>query len=331
MEGQNNSRNKKLKAPRARFHDYCSPGFYLITITAYEGTPPLSRINSPTPESLRKNDMLIPENTPLGDCVKKELLAIPLKDPRLEIMRYVIMPDHVHFVLKVVSQLEKIIGKYIAPFAVACSKAYTHLAALPSFKTLFKPFDDRIIFDYPQLDRTIKYIEDNPRRYLIKRRYPDLFKRHLHLRVAGHEFAAYGNLFLLKEIYLLPIRIHRYWSKEEFDGYTSECLEEISKGAIPISPAIHKVEKAIIRNAIDSGCNVILLRDLGFDKRFKPQGELFDLCAAGRLLLLAPWPDNIRRQSTAGYSEFHKMNDLAAAIANLPPDCRFSFNVPGHL
>ncbi len=249
------------------------------------------------------------------------------RTPQLEIKRYVIMPDHIHFVLKVKSLLEKHIGKYIAPFSAACSRAYTDIAELPSFTTLFKPFDDSIIFDYPQLDRAIKYVQDNPRRYLIRKRYPDLFRRHLHLTIADHEYAAYGNLFLLRGINLLPIRVHRHWSREAFDRYTALCLEEISNGAIPISPAIHKCEKDIVRKAIDGGSSVIILRDLGFDKRFKPQGEYFDLCAAGRLLLLAPWPDNIRRRSTAGYAEFHKMNDLAAAIAALPPTCRLSFNI----
>ncbi len=320
----NHSKNKKLKAPRAGFHDYRAPGFYFITITAYPDTPHLSVINMLSEGILRKNDMIIPDNTELGECVKTELLRIQEKTPALIIKRYVIMPDHIHFVLQVISQLEKPIGKYLAPFSVACSRAYTNLAGLSSFTTLFKPFDDRIIFDFIQLDRAIKYIEDNPRRYLLRQKYPDLFKRHLHICINNHEYAAYGNIFILKEIYLLPIRIHRYWSQQEFDQYTRKCLEEISKGAIPISPAIHKVEKYIIREAIESGSRVIVLRDLAFNERFKPQGEYFDLCAAGRLLLLSPWPDNLNRRSSAGYTEFHQMNDLAASIASLSADGRLT-------
>ena len=131
-------------------------------------------------------------------------------------------------------------------------------------------------------------------------------------------------MFLLKKPYLLPIRIHRRWSKEEFDRYIAYCGAEIIKGAIPISPAIHKTEKDIIRKAIDGGSCVIILRDLGFNERFKPSGEYFDLCGAGRLLMLCPWPDNLRRRSDAGYDKFHQMNDFATAIASLPASARLS-------
>ncbi len=320
----NPSRNKKRQAPRADFHDYKAPGYYHITITAYPGSPRLSDIPRPSNEMLRRRDMIIPQNTELGECVKNELLEIPRKNPKLQIKRYVIMPDHIHFVLQVIDYLEKPVGTYIAPFAKCCSQSYTRLFNLSKFTTLFKPFDDEIIFNHEQLDRAIKYIEDNPRRYLLRSKYPDLFKRHLHLFIDDHEYAAFGNIFLLKGIYLLPIRVHRYWSQAEFDQYMAKCLEEIAIGAIPISPAIHRAEKDIIRKAIDGGSSVILLRDLGFNERFKPQGELFDLCAAGRLLLLSPWPDNLERHSTAGSTEFHKMNDYAAAIASILASARLS-------
>ena len=326
-QAHNPSRNKKRQSPRADFHDYKAPGYYLITITAYPDTPRLSNINLQCDAILRKGDMIIPDNTELGDCVKDELFAMPRKNPKLQIKRYVIMPDHIHFVLQVVSELDKHVGRYIAPFTKACSQAHTRLANLSDFETLFKPFDDQIIFNKEQLDRAIKYIEDNPRRYLIRRKYPDLFQRHLNLVIGGHEYAAYGNMFLLKQPYLLPIRIHRSWSQEEFDGYAAYCREEIAKGAIPVSPAIHKAEKEILREAIDNGSSVILFRDLGFNERFKPSGKYFDLCGAGRLLMLCPWPDNLRRRSDAGYDKFHQMNDFAAIIASLPASDRLTIRI----
>ncbi len=318
---QNPSRNKKRQAPRADFHDYKAPGYYHITITSYPG-PRLSEIPMPSDDILRRRDMIIPDNTELGECIKNEMLAISKGNPKLQIKRYVIMPDHIHFVLQVTDYLEKPIGSYIAMFTKCSSQSYTRLFNLSKFTTLFRPFDDEIIFNHEQLDRAIKYVEDNPRRYLLRKQYPDLFKRHLHIVIDGHEYAAYGNIFLLKSIYLLPIRVHRYWSQSAFDQYQAKCLEEIASGAIPITPAIHKAEKDIARNAINGGGSVILLRDLAFNERFKPQGELFDLCAAGRLLLLAPWPDDLNRRSTAGSTEFHKMNDYAAAIAALPASAR---------
>lgn len=326
MDGENTSRNKGLKAPRARFHDYRSAGYYFITLTAHEDTVPLSEVRYPGDEYMRKGTMIIPDHTPLGNRVREELDRITHHCPLLRILRFVIMPDHIHFVLNVTDRLEKPLGTHLARFSKECSGAYTFLADLSTFTTLFKPFDDEIIFNFRQLDRAIKYTEDNPRRYLLRRMYPDLFRRYLHVVIGGHEYAAFGNIFLLRDPFLLPIRIHRRWSREEFDSYITYCREEIDNGAVVISPAIHKVEKEIFRMAIDSGGSVILLRDLGFNNRFKPQGELFDLCAAGRLLMLSPWPDNLRRRSTAGYAEFHQMNDFAAQIASIPPSERIAFN-----
>lgn len=73
-----------------------------------------------------------------------------------------------------------------------------------------------------------------------------------------------------------------------------------------------------MRETMQLGLPLIRLTDCGFEDRFKPCGQDFDLCSEGRLLLLAPWPDNVGRKSTSGYTEFHQMNDLALAIAGLP-------------
>lgn len=168
------------------------------------------------------------------------------------------------------------LGSELAGFFGACSKASSKVQGLTEIKTLFSTFHDRIIFNHEQLDRSIKYVEDNPRRYIFKKRYPDLFKRYLHLDIAGHEYAAFGNIFLLKEIYLLPIRIHRRWSQDEFRTYSEHCRQEIDKGAVPISPAIHPAERSIMDYARENGGSMILLRDQGFEDRFKPKGKDFE-------------------------------------------------------
>ncbi len=69
---------------------------------------------------------------------------------------------------------------------------------------------------------------------------------------------------------------------------------------------------------------MIKLTAKGFGERFKPQGRDFDLCAEGRLLLLSPWPDDISEKSTAGYSEFHDMNDYALALSKMSSTSRMA-------
>lgn len=321
------NRNKRARAFRAPHHDYTARGFYFITATAYPYVPPLSFIRDSGPE-LRKGEMIIPVNTDLGDIIDTELRNLSHYHPELKIMRYVIMPDHIHFVVQILDKLSRPLGSELAGFFASCSKGFARLTNQSEVTTLFQPFDDIIIRDYPQLDKTIKYIEENPRRYLIKKKYPELFKTYLNVKIAEYEFAAYGNIFLLKAPQLLPIRIHRRWSEEEFSEYKTLCRRKIADGAIPVTPAIHKVEKEIVNLAVEMGREIILLRDRGFKERFKPQGRQFDLCAAGRLLLLAPWSENLSRRSKSGYTEFHKMNDLATFISSLSAETRFSLRNP---
>ena len=75
--------------------------------------------------------------------------------------------------------------------------------------------------------------------------------------------------------------------------------------------------------AIDAGANLIIIRNEGFEERFKPSGLEFELCSEGRLLLLAPWPDKLRR-SVVTRAEALEMNALAAKIADLPADADIS-------
>lgn len=314
----------KKHPKRAFFHDYCRPGDYLITATALPGSPRLSEVADLSMEDIRKGKTFITALSPFGRIIHEEILAIPSFHSEMRIRQFVIMPDHIHIVLNVRQRLKRMLGSELAGFFGACSKRCGMLLGLEEVRTLFGRFHDRVIMNPEQLDRCVRYVEDNPRRYILRKKFPDLFQRYLHLKIANQEYAAFGNIFLLKHIYLLPVRIHRRWSDIEFSDYRKKCLTEFQKGAVPVTPAIHKAEKEIVQDAIGIGNCIILIREQGFEDCFKPQGKYFDLCAEGRLLLLAPWPDNVGRKSSSGYSEFHQMNEMAQAIATLEPGVRTS-------
>lgn len=78
---------------RAFFHDYCSPGFYLITATTLPHSPRLSEIPYQDSREIVKGEMIIPNHTPLGEMIRKEIQAIPAHHPELKILRFIIMPD----------------------------------------------------------------------------------------------------------------------------------------------------------------------------------------------------------------------------------------------
>ncbi|MDE7160679.1 MAG: hypothetical protein K2O24_07560 [Muribaculaceae bacterium] len=322
-------------ARRSFSHDYRARGFYLITVTMIPrprcapapGEPvflPLSSMPHADDSQLKKGEMIMPILTDLGLHIKEEIDAIPAHHPKLRISRYVIMPDHIHLLIEVRERLDKHLGKELAGFLGACSRCFSALQNLPSVHTLFKPYHDRIIRDAGQLNRAFRYIEDNPRRMIIKNRNPDLFRKFLNLRIKGRIYSAYGNIFLLRSIWLLPVRIHRKWSQQESENYFRQCEESFKAGAVPISPAIHRSEKEIVNMALKLGRPVVKIVDKGFAERFKPQGGYFELCAEGKLLMLSAWPENTSGKSTSGYKEFHEMNDIALGISALTPEDRIS-------
>lgn len=296
---------------RAACKDYTDSGYYFITILTKDSIPHLSKITS-------ADGNILYELTPLGNIIKEKIETIPQYTSQLSASQYIIMPDHIHILLYAKESLPRHLGRIIGGFMGGCTTEARNASIIPKEESLFtQKFHDRLIRNMRQVATLRKYITDNPRRLLIKRLHPTLFKRYLHIRIGAREYAAFGNIFLLKHFNLLTVKIHRRWSTSEFDNYEQQCKSEIDSGAIPISPFIHPREKKIRDYAMANNGKLIMLKESGFEERFKPQGREFELCAEGRLLLLAPWPDNTGRKSKAGYTEFHTMNDMAFEISSL--------------
>jgi REP element-mobilizing transposase RayT len=78
----------------------------------------------------------------------------------------------------------------------------------------------------------------------------------------------------------------------EFEAKATAALEAAKRGAVLISPCISHGEHEIARRVFEAGYRIITLQNKGFSPIYKPGGKLFDKCAAGNLLMLAPinWP-----------------------------------------
>ncbi len=124
-------------------------------------------------------------------------------------------------------------------------------------------------------------------------------------------FSAIGNQALLQAPVILQVQCSRSWFEyrrasdgsilkgapplretAEFAERRDAFLEEAAHGAVLVSPCISHGEREIARLAFERGHRVITLRNKGFNPLYKPGGKLFDQCAAGNLLILAPiaWP-----------------------------------------
>jgi hypothetical protein len=78
----------------------------------------------------------------------------------------------------------------------------------------------------------------------------------------------------------------------EYEAIKEGVFAAASHGAVVISPCISDGEREIAREAMNQGFRIVAMRNMGFAPIQKPTGRLFDICAQGRLLLLAPaaWP-----------------------------------------
>ena len=82
------------------------------------------------------------------------------------------------------------------------------------------------------------------------------------------------------------------FSTPEFEAKAEAALASAARGAVLISPCISHGEREIARRAFEAGYRVITLQNKGFSPLYKPGGKLFETCANGNLLMLAPinWP-----------------------------------------
>ena len=81
----------KRKSIRLPDFDYSTPGAYFVTICTHDRRCILAGIT--VGEGLAP---LAVKLTPVGQCVKEQILALPKRYPTVQIDKYVIMPNHIH-------------------------------------------------------------------------------------------------------------------------------------------------------------------------------------------------------------------------------------------
>lgn len=281
--------------------NYKGRGLYLITMVT-KGRKQLLG------ELVQKEGRAFVQYSSLGYKVANQVEKMTTLYPQLRICAKQIMPDHLHIVLWVQEPIPVPLGEIVRGFKIACTKDYREEIAqrcatqnCQSKESLWEPgFNDRVCFHKGQLDRMIAYIHDNPRRALLKRTHPDLFRlrRNLNITTAPETslaFSALGNLFLLDYPEKVAVQCSRSMTEEEIEVRKREVLEQASRGVVCVSAAISEGEKQICRAIRESDYPLIILMKEGFpddkdesSRYYKPGGVYFDACAVGQLLLLEP-------------------------------------------
>lgn len=181
-----------------------------------------------------------------------------------------------------------------------------------------KGYHDRIINRPGMLENIKRYMAENPLRARIRQECPKLMERQLHLWIGGREYAAFGNLFLLKYPQKEQVFFHRRDAATGLPTETTEAYQQdrqrlllmAEEGTVLVTPGISKGESLIVSAALDAQLPLILLQKEPIGEYWKPSQHRFYACAAGHLLILAPW----QNEGHSDYARFHHLNDLAKEI-----------------
>ena len=158
------------KRTRLKEYDYSQFGFYFITICLKERKDFFSEI--------RDGKIILTE---YGKIIEEILISLP-KYYNVDIDSYIIMPDHIHFIIIVdndpirekyistkIKTLSDVIGKFKS---YSTKRIRTKLKSIQDFNWQ-KSFYDRIIRNEKELYQIRKYIEENPLRWEIEKYYPE--------------------------------------------------------------------------------------------------------------------------------------------------------------
>ena len=300
---------------RADFHDYSKAAIYHITLSILPHVPRLSEIKLKRdyPGDLTKAYY---KSSPMGVAVGMAYREWIRNYPFLKSYAFVIMPDHIHFVVRVVERIPRKFGAYIGAFLVKVRQHSLRMGFnLPENERIFNPYIDTILYGQDQLDTMVRYVKRNPIRYMIKKTHSDFFYARPKILIDNVEYTAIGNLNLLYAREIVPVIWHRSYSEAEWAAIKSDCLEAISEGAVMISAFINPNEKDILTAAIESKNGGVILLDFnGFKERYAPGGRLEKPCEEGRLLQLSSYTFDISKKKPTR-NECLSLNGIAEKIA----------------
>lgn len=291
------------------------------------------------------------ELSPLGIKVKESLERMPQVEPKIELVCYSIMPNHIHFIIAVRGELSRPIGTIIRSFMGATSRSLHMLRAEGKIQwnsaaasiarkastekpSLWQPgYCIGICHTEQKLHTRIGYVIENPFFGILETERHDFMKRTMMLTIKGRRYSGYGNMLLLKEPDRLQVFCHRnhpvthepYHLTQDFREEKQAILNATADGVVIITPGISPGEADIMWSVLQNGGNVINIQqeEIPISDKWHPEKERRIYCSQGQMLVLSvhdlphqTFYDCMGQEipMTTSYARFHLLNFVAEEL-----------------
>lgn len=291
------------------------------------------------------------ELSPLGIKVKESLERMPQVEPKIELVCYSIMPNHIHFIIAVRGELSRPIGTIIRSFMGATSRSLHMLKAEGKIHwnsaaasiarkastekpSLWQPgYCIGICHTEQKLHTRIGYVIENPFFGILETERHDFMKRTMMLTIKGRRYSGYGNMLLLKEPDRLQVFCHRnhpvthepYHLTQDFREEKQAILNAAADGVVIVTPGISPGEANIMWSVLQNGGYVINIQqeEIPISDKWHPEKERRIYCSQGQMLVLSvhdlphqTFYDCMGQEipMTTSYARFHLLNFVAEEL-----------------
>lgn len=346
---------------RHRTHRYNDVGTYMVTIVVEGRKPVFGHIEGNIKAQPTATDYPATVLSPLGvKVLHEELPKIHTYYPMVEVWKLCIMPDHLHLIIRINAPLppKKHLGTIIGAFKGGISRAWGQASLFED------NYNDRILMRDGQLENWKAYLRANPFRWLVRHTRPEVMQRALCIEINGVRYGAFGNFLLLRHPEKVQVFFHRKMADDRQmpatqwqNAPTTQCqptppygwrqpaappqkipteqtlfwqreherlIEAAKQGDVMVTPGISECEKRIKNECLQQHYRLIHLQADPIGRYWKPELSRFEACAAGTLLILAPWAEDLLGESN--YERFHNLNSLAENICTLNANTELKAN-----
>lgn len=156
---------QQRKPNRIEDYDYSLNGAYFVTICTQDREKILSDIVGDG----------FPVPTPFGKIAEEMIGQIPVKYPDVVVDKYVIMPDHIHMLLRIDRTIgtgdpSPTLGNIIGWYKYQVTKQVNDLTGNAGGRIFQRSYYDHVIRNQHDYNEIWQYIENNPKKWVIQYR-----------------------------------------------------------------------------------------------------------------------------------------------------------------